>query len=107
MVIDSRRVITLAHRGLLSLELAAGTSIECTRGCLWLTEDGCPQDIILVPGDAWQASGRRRVLASALRETVFSVREPATPRPVRGFVGRLRVLLGSKWHLVPGASVSA
>jgi hypothetical protein len=107
MVLDSRRVITLAHRGVLSLEPAAGTFIECTRGCLWLTEDGCSEDIVLLPGDAWQASGRRPVLASALRETVFSVREPLTPRPARGVFGRLRVLLGSKWHPMPGASASA
>lgn len=76
MIVDSRRVITLARRGIVPLRLAAGTSIECTRGCLWLTEDGCVEDIVLEPGDAWAATRDRTVLVNALREEgVFAVRE--------------------------------
>lgn len=76
MVVDSRRVITLARRDLVPLRLAAGTSIECTRGCLWLTEDGSVEDVVLEPGDAWAATRERTVLVNALREeSVFAVRE--------------------------------
>lgn len=108
MVIDSRRVITLAPRGILPLHLSAGASIECTRGCLWLTEDGCLEDTILLPGDAWQAIGSRHVLVSAFRESsVFSVREDASPRPSPSLVARLRVLLDPRLHPAPGASASA
>jgi hypothetical protein len=91
MVIDSRCVITLARRGIVPLQVAPGTSIECTRGCLWLTEDASQEDIVLEPGDAWQASHASTVLANALRESVFSVREPA-PQPKPTLFLRLRRL---------------
>jgi hypothetical protein len=105
MVIDSRRVITLARRGIVPLQLAPGTSVECTLGCLWLTEDGSQQDIVLEPGDAWQASRAGTVVVSALRESVFSVREAiAQPEPTFALRWRHRFAGTRRPALVPASA---
>jgi hypothetical protein len=72
---DRRQVMTLPRRAVLSLKLPVGTRIECRRGCVWLTEDGVPGDIVLEPGDCWAVSRSGGVLVQALHEAAFAVRE--------------------------------
>ncbi|HZN47595.1 MAG TPA: DUF2917 domain-containing protein [Ramlibacter sp.] len=103
MVIDSRRVITLPRRAIVPLQVAPGASIACTLGCLWLTEDGSPRDIVLEPGDAWKASRANTVLVSALRESVFSVREAAS-QPEATLSLRLRRLFAGARRPAVGAA---
>ena len=67
-------VITLSCRQVFPIRLAAGTRIECTRGLVWLTEEGLPHDVLLEPDEAYEISRRGLVAVQALGETIFRIR---------------------------------
>jgi hypothetical protein len=43
-----------------------GATIECRRGCLWLTHDGDCKDIVLSAGERYVSGSRRRLPVHAL-----------------------------------------
>jgi hypothetical protein len=45
-----------------------GVTIECRRGCLWLTHDGDCKDIVLSAGERYVSPSSRRLLVHALDE---------------------------------------
>jgi len=59
----------LATRQILEIEDAADLRIECTSGCLWITLDHDPRDIVLEPGEAVTDLGHRRALVYALQDS--------------------------------------
>jgi len=68
----------------LSLRDAAGARLRCTRGSLWLTQEGGGQDIVLAPGECFTIERDGLTLVSALKEgSVLIVSAPA--RNVRNF----------------------
>jgi hypothetical protein len=95
MVLDSRQVITLARRGLVPMQLAAGARIECTRGRIWITEHALPLDVVLEPGESYNISRRGEVVVQALREADFSVRNSGVRRPAARLPARLAKLLNA------------
>lgn len=62
-------VQSLAKGSTLALENPHQQSVECLRGCLWITQDGDTRDIILDAGQNYVAKHNARMLIYAL-ETV-------------------------------------
>jgi len=52
----------------LSLRDAAGVGLRCTRGSLWLTQEGGGQDIVLDPGECFTVERDGLTLVSALKD---------------------------------------
>jgi len=65
--------VTLPARQLFSLADASTVRIVCTDGCLWLTLDDDPRDVILEAGECFEAHHPRRALLYALRGSAFVV----------------------------------
>lgn len=77
MVPDSKFIATrLAHRTMLSLHDRAGERIECCAGCLWLTQEGDPRDIVLEAGDGFMLDRPGTALVYALSDAHLTVRRP-------------------------------
>src|SRR5450759_3337570 len=66
----------------LSLRDAAGTRLRCTRGSLWLTQDGGGQDIVLAPGECFTVERDGLTLVNALKDGSVLIASAPT-RPVR------------------------
>lgn len=56
----------LAHRGIASLPEALGRRIDCESGCLWITHDGDPREVVLATGESYVSPIPGRVLVYAL-----------------------------------------
>ena len=61
----------------LRLVNAAGTSIVCLEGCLWITRDGCPKDIELAPGQTYLVEDATRVIVTAFGPSLARVFQPS------------------------------
>lgn len=61
----------LEPRHLHAIPDAAAVEIVCTQGSLWLTLDNDRRDIILEPGDRFEADAHRRGLLYALEPSAF------------------------------------
>ncbi len=85
MIVESKQmVIKLRHRGFLPVLEAAGTHIACLHGCIWITEDGCTDDIVLEIGETYEISRPGRAVVQALRDSVVGLRTSEAPGiPVR------------------------
>lgn len=77
--------ITLPARQLFALPDASSARILCTCGCLWVTVDGDLRDVVLEPGDSFEAQEPRRALLYALQGSAFVLSE----RPQRTLRRRL------------------
>lgn len=52
MILDMKRaVLEIEYRGIACVKAPAGTRIDCLRGCVWITECGARDDIVLRPGE--------------------------------------------------------
>src|SRR5437868_6002655 len=71
---DSSRTRFLPHRGTLVLDNAEGTVIEVERGCLWLTLERDPRDVILAGGMRFEIDRAGRTVIVAEQDTCLRVR---------------------------------
>jgi hypothetical protein len=78
---DKRLVIVLEYRGVVPIESPVGTSIECLRGRIWITEPGEADDIVLEAGQSFKTSRGGAAVVQALRKAFVGVRAPAVRRP--------------------------
>jgi hypothetical protein len=69
-----RYEISLAQRALLEIPDAAGVRISCNDGCLWITLDNDPRDIVLEPGQFFAGTQHRRALVYALQASTLGLR---------------------------------
>jgi hypothetical protein len=69
-----RYEISLAQRGLLEIPDAAGVRVSCTEGCVWITLDNDPRDIVLEPGQFFAGTQHRRALIYALQPSRLGLR---------------------------------
>ncbi|MEJ8835896.1 DUF2917 domain-containing protein [Ramlibacter sp. AN1133] len=81
--------ITLPARQLFEITDAAGVRILCTAGSLWLTLDHDPRDVVLQPGDSFEAEAPRRLLIYAFEPSTFAL-AGAPLRNVRHRISRNR-----------------
>lgn len=94
--------VELAQSGFLRLANAAGTSLTCLRGALWVTRDGSPKDAILAAGQSYVVEDAARILVFAFEPSLTLVQPPAAPareRPGRTLQGasprRMRAWISS------------
>lgn len=94
--------VELDRSGFLRLADAAGTTVTCLRGVLWLTRDGCLKDAILAPGDSYLVEDAARVIVFAVEPSLTLVQPPAgqeRERPVPALQavlpGRMRSWMSS------------
>jgi hypothetical protein len=84
----SPSALALAPRALHSLRDAQGTRITCQDGCLWVTLDHDPRDIVLEAGQSFTVPDRRRTLVYALQASRLALQAPR-PAPSAKAGGRL------------------
>jgi hypothetical protein len=91
----------------LRMENAAGATLFCVSGSLWVTRDNCAKDFELLPGESYVAQGCQSLTVCGFEPSVARVIQPLPSRPSRSAVGRLallramsslsNVLAGSRW----------
>lgn len=78
MILDLKRaVIELEYRGIIPMENADGTRIDCLRGRIWITEWGSTDDIVLEAGQYYVIARGGVAVVQALREALVGLRAPA------------------------------
>ena len=60
-----------------------GRRVECLSGCLWITQDGDPRDVVLNSGDAFEFD-RNGAILSALDDSRYVLLD-ACRRPAPGY----------------------
>jgi Protein of unknown function (DUF2917) len=97
MIFDmNRAVIELEYRGIVPVEDAMGTRIDCLRGRIWITERGCAGDIVLEAGQSYEISRGSVAVVQALREALVAFCAPAVPQAGAGLAARIE-RLWSPW----------
>jgi Protein of unknown function (DUF2917) len=92
MILDTKRVvIELEHRGILPLQDAGRTRIDCLRGRIWITEHRSTGDIVLEAGESYELSRDGVAVVQALRDALVALWAPAEPR-VGGLVACVKGL---------------
>jgi len=68
----------------LALRLPRGTALFALRGEVWLTQEGCRDDVMLAAGARYEVRSRALILVSALRGPAqLYVAQPAAARAIR------------------------
>ena len=81
---DCGTSLLLRRGNLLRLEAVPGDRVGCTRGLVWLTQEGDPTDRVLMSGEEFVAARKGVVLVNALaHDAVLEVRAPARCAIVR------------------------
>jgi len=66
----------------LRLVNAAGTTVVCIKGNLWITRDGSPKDVELAPGQTYLVEDATRVIVCGLGPSLARVSQQAVhPQP--------------------------
>ena len=65
--------LELPRHAIFTVADVAGVGIECQAGCVWLTLDDDPRDLVLEPGERFVGDIHRRVLVSAFEPSSIAV----------------------------------
>jgi hypothetical protein len=95
-VLSPRRF--LPGRSTLQLDDAEGTVIAVESGCLWITMENDPRDIVLVPGMRFEIDRSGRTIIAAEEDSRFGLLAPADGgEGVRAWMARkLAAVLGRR-----------
>ena len=74
---DTGRRVLLSRRDTLVLHDAQGAVIKVDKGCLWITMENDPRDILLVPGMCFEVDRSGRTVIAAEEDSRLRVYEPA------------------------------
>jgi len=80
--IPTRHQLTLQRGARLSLRDAAGTAVSALEGCVWITEERNPRDVVLNPGESYRLAGKGLSLVEALSRAQISISFAASARAV-------------------------
>jgi len=80
---SSRYQVVLEHRGLFDIADAAGVSLRCDSGDLWITLDNDPRDIVLRAGEVFTTDEHRRAIVYALGASALTLEAKAKPQARR------------------------
>ncbi len=72
--IDQVCIQALNKNQTLTIARPEHTQIECFNGCVWVTQDGDPKDILLEAGQSLLLEQPARVLVHALESSQVSIR---------------------------------
>src|ERR1700755_1326631 len=88
----------LPHRETLILNNAEGTRISVDAGCLWVTMERDPRDVVLLPGMSFEIDRSGRTVIAAEENSQFRLRaeRPATRRAA-AWLARLAARLSPRW----------
>ena len=89
-----RAAQTLDKGHLFRLHDALGLQVLCISGCLWVTQDGDPRDIVLEAGESFTIDRPGDALLSALHRSRFALLDEAplpTHRPHQAARGDARL----------------
>ena len=79
--------VSLQHQGLFDIADAAGVSLRCETGSVWITLDDDPRDYVLEAGQVFATEQHRHALVYALAPATLAVRPQARPQPPRMTLG--------------------
>ncbi|MGV3572212.1 MAG: DUF2917 domain-containing protein [Ramlibacter sp.] len=68
---------------LVAIPDVAGLRLVCREGCLWITLDNDPRDIVLEAGEVFIGSEHRRALVNALAPACLAIRPVAEEAAAR------------------------
>jgi hypothetical protein len=90
----------LPQRESLLLNNAEGTTIAVDSGCLWVTMERDPRDIVLLPGMSFEIDRTGRTVIAAEEDSRFRLLSKVTPatRAV-GWLARHAAKLSARWTL--------
>lgn len=77
---SSAIALTLPAAATMKLAGATGLRVEAREGRLWLTEEGCPDDVFLTPGQWYRVRSGGRVVIEAEGDSVLAL-GPVLPAP--------------------------
>lgn len=68
------RRISLGHQETHWIDAAPGAEVICVAGCVWVTADGDPRDVVLAPGQVFTGRAGARLGVYALEAAAVIVR---------------------------------
>ena len=74
---DGSATYALEHKRPLSLHLPTGARVRALSGAVWLTQDGLTDDVVLAPGQRFEAKRKAHVVMNALAERACVYVEPS------------------------------
>lgn len=80
---SNRYQIALQHQGLFDIADAAGVTLRCDSGDLWITLDHDPRDIVLRAGEVFTTDQHRRALVYALGPAAMTLEARTKPKSSR------------------------
>ena len=92
-------IVELAARDVVTLPDLRSATLRVTRGTLWITQEGDPQDVVLRAGDNWAVERNGLTVVEAQDDAVFCVMGRRHETLVATRSGRLP----SPWARVRGA----
>jgi hypothetical protein len=66
-------IVELAARDIVTLPDVRSATLRVTRGTLWITQEGDPQDVVLRTGDNWAVERNGLTVVEAQEDAVFCV----------------------------------
>lgn len=96
---------TLARHALLKVRATGPVTIACESGELWVTEDGHPEDVILVAGEHFTTHGTAPTLVEALADA--RLRVVAVAEAGVGAVGGTTTSAGARAYAAQGVRAGA
>jgi hypothetical protein len=90
----------LTQRESLILDNAEGTTIAVDTGCLWVTMERDPRDIVLLPGMSFEIDRTGRTVIAAEEDSHFRLLSEVTPASrVLTWLERHVARLSARWTL--------
>lgn len=77
---SNRYQVLLDHQGLFDIADAAGVTLRCDEGDVWLTLDNDPRDIVLKAGEVFTTDEHRHALVYALSPSKLTLQARAQPQ---------------------------
>jgi hypothetical protein len=66
-------IVELAARDIVTLPDVRSATLRVTRGTLWITQEGDPQDVVLRAGDSWAVERNGLTVVEAQDDAIFCV----------------------------------
>ncbi len=76
---SSRYQVSLAHQGLFDIADAAGVTLQCDQGSVWITLDNDARDIVLEAGESFSTHEHRHALVYALSPSTVTLQATTQP----------------------------
>lgn len=92
-----RAGLNLEKDGILRLQGAAGTCLQCRSGALWITQDHDANDYVLGPGDTLELEHGGDAIVFALLQSELVLREPLPQESALARLGHGLVAAARAW----------